>query len=94
MKNELEKLKARLVFEEVENNRLDFMLDIKMEECKKLENILRKINMILDVSLIKAKERYNSTDCDSYRELNYYQGQIDALDEFRDIIDRIMKDEK
>ena len=90
----IERLKARLRFEEEENKKLGFMLSTEREECKKLENILRKINMILDLLLIDAKERYNSTDCDSYRELNYYQGQIDALNYFRGIIERITREEE
>ena len=72
----------------------DNMLDIERDECKKLKNILRKINMILDVSLIEAKESYNNTDHKHYMRSMYYQGQIDALDEFRDNIEFVMREEK
>lgn len=90
MKNELNKLKARLRFEEGESKKLGFMLSLERDKCKKLNDKIDKINMILNRQLEKAEEGYNATDCNNHKHLNYYLGQIDTLNEFKDNIKLVM----
>ena len=94
MKDNIERLKAMLRFKEGESKKLGFMLIAERNECKKLKNKLKAIDLILDLSLIEAKEKYNSlTRFDGYRKSAYHQGQIDALNEIKGNLERIMMEE-